>query len=80
MSFLNLICKNVYRNKTRTLLTVVSISIGIAAVITLVVFMQSAKSSFGDIIKSGDSDFMIAQKNIADMIVSIIDKIAIEIG
>jgi putative ABC transport system permease protein len=74
MSFISLIFKNIFRNKIRTALTVLSISIGIAAIVSLVIFTEGTKDSIGKMLKAGDADFMITQKNAADMIVSTISE------
>lgn len=67
MSFLALIVKNLVRQPARTLLTVLGISIGITTVVALGVIANSIKATSGEILKTGGSDFMVAQKGTADL-------------
>lgn len=67
MSFVLMILKNLFRQKVRTGLTVLGISIGITTVVTLGVITSSVKSSAGEILQAGGADFMVAQKGTADL-------------
>jgi len=67
MSHLTLILKNVWRQKTRTLLTLLGISIGIATILSLGAIADGLKGSMGGMIKPGTSDFTIAQANSSDL-------------
>ncbi|MDR1818955.1 MAG: ABC transporter permease [Methanobrevibacter sp.] len=62
MSFVTLIVKNTFRNKVRSLLTIVGIAIGIATIISLGLLSNGLTSSFDKTIHSGDSDFSILSK------------------
>ncbi|MDR2545156.1 MAG: ABC transporter permease [Methanobrevibacter sp.] len=62
MSFITLIVKNTFRNKVRSLLTIVGIAIGIATIISLGLLSNGLTSSFDKTIHSGDSDFSILSK------------------
>lgn len=74
MGFLALILKNVWRQKTRTLLTLLGISIGIATIISLGAIADGLTGSMGGVIKPGQADFTIAQANSSDLTFSRIDE------
>ena len=67
MSFITLIFKNLLRQRTRTVLTVLGISIGITTVVALTVIADGLKSTAGEIIQAGDADFMVGQKGASDL-------------
>ncbi len=73
MTLLELIPKNILRQKTRTLLTLLGISIGIATIIALGAVADGLKSSFGGIIQSGEADFIVTQAGASDMMFSEVD-------
>ncbi len=66
MSFFALILKNLLRRKTRTFLTVLGISIGIATIIALGSIGEGLKKSMGDFLKVGGADFIVAQYGTAE--------------
>lgn len=73
MAFLTLVLKNLLRHKTRTVLAVVGISIGIATIVALSLVMENASQMIEDaFIKQGDYDFTVAKAGSADVIVSYI--------
>ena len=72
MSFIALIIKNLVRQRIRTGLTVLGISIGITTVVALGVVTHSFKQSAGEIISLGGADFMVAQEGTADFTFSIV--------
>jgi len=67
MSFLALIARNLVRQRTRTLLTVLGIGIGITTVVALGSITQGMKAASEDILRAGGADFMVAQKGAADL-------------
>lgn len=67
MSFMSLVLKNLFRQRVRTALTVLGISIGITTVVALGVVTESFKGSAGELINFGGADFMVAQKGAADL-------------
>jgi putative ABC transport system permease protein len=67
MSFITLVLKNLMRQRTRTILTVVGISIGITTVVALTVVADGLKTSAGQIITAGEADFLVGQKGAADL-------------
>lgn len=72
MTFIALILKNIIRQRTRTFLTVLGISLGITTVVALGVVTESLKASSGQILKLGGADFMVAQEGSADLSFSIV--------
>jgi putative ABC transport system permease protein len=74
MSFIALIIKNLVRQRIRTGLTVLGISIGITTVVALGVVTSSLKESAGEIIRLGEADFMVAQEGAADLSFSIVSE------
>lgn len=74
MSFLALVIKNPFRNKTRTALAIIGIAIGIATIVALGVITDGLKSSTEETLKAGGSDFMIVQSDTSQMILSVIDE------
>ncbi|MEG3225523.1 MAG: ABC transporter permease [Methanobacteriales archaeon Met13] len=74
MSFLSLIVKNPFRNKTRTALAVVGIAIGIATIVALGIITDGLKASTEETLKAGGSDFTIVEANVSDMFLSKINE------
>jgi putative ABC transport system permease protein len=66
MTFAALILKNLFRQKVRTLLTVLGIAVGITTVVALGVVTEGMKQTSGELIRTGDADFMVAQDGAAD--------------
>jgi putative ABC transport system permease protein len=74
MSFIGLIVKNPFRNKTRSILAVIGIAIGIATIVALGIVTDGLKSSTEATLKAGGSDFTVMESNISDMLFSSIDE------
>ncbi len=74
MSFLTLIFKNLFRNKIRTLLTILGITIGIITIFTLSSITEGLKKGYTELLKAGKADFMIGQAGIADLMFSTISE------
>lgn len=72
MTFISLILKNVLRQRTRTALTVLGISLGITTVVALGVIVEGLQATSGEIIQAGGADFMVGQKGASDLTFSII--------
>jgi putative ABC transport system permease protein len=72
MSFLELVVKNIIRQRTRTALTVLGISLGITTVVALGVVTESLKQTSGEILHLGGADFMVAQEGAADLSFSVL--------
>jgi putative ABC transport system permease protein len=73
MSFSRLVIKNPLRNKTRTALAVVGIAIGIATIVALGIITDGLKTSMEETLRAGESDFMVMESGVADMLFSSID-------
>jgi putative ABC transport system permease protein len=67
VSFSALVLKNLLRQRTRTALTLLGISIGIATVVALGVITEGLKSSSSEFVRSGGADFMVAQEGASDL-------------
>jgi putative ABC transport system permease protein len=78
VTFLSLIVKNIVRQRVRTGLTVLGISLGITTVVALGVITESLKASSGEILHIGDADFMVAQEGAADLSFSVLPVATVE--
>ena len=67
MSFVLLIVSNLMRQKIRTGLTVLGISIGITTVVALGIFVNSAKAATEELLKAGGADFAVGRSGSADL-------------
>jgi len=67
MPFVLLIFRNLIRQKVRTGLTVLGISIGITAVVALGIITESAKASTLELLQAGGNDFAIGRQGSADL-------------
>jgi putative ABC transport system permease protein len=67
MPFILLVFRNLIRQKIRTGLTVVGISIGIAAVVALGIITSSLRASAGEFLTAGGSDFAIGRNGSSDL-------------
>ncbi len=67
MSFFTLVLRNIVRHRTRSLLTVLGIGIGITTVVALGAITSGFKQSAQELAHIGGADFMVAQKGAADM-------------
>ncbi|MDQ2683059.1 MAG: ABC transporter permease, partial [Chloroflexota bacterium] len=64
--------KNVLRQRTRTVLAILGISLGITTVVALGVITNGLRTTAGEVIRAGGADFMIGQKGAADLTFSTI--------
>jgi putative ABC transport system permease protein len=62
-----LVFKNLFRQRVRTLLTVLGIAIGVATVVALGTITEGLKGSSGEFIRAGNADFMVAQEGASDL-------------
>jgi putative ABC transport system permease protein len=72
MSFAVLVLRNLFRQRMRTLLTVLGISIGITTVVALGAITSGLKGTMGDLIRGGGADFMVAQAGASDLTFSVV--------
>ena len=59
MKFRNLIIKNIFRNKSRSLLAIIGIAIGVAAVVGLGMVTDNLSQSTENALTSGAGDFSV---------------------
>jgi putative ABC transport system permease protein len=67
MSLTTLVLKNLFRQRVRTLLTLLGISIGIATVVALGAITEGLKASSGEFVHAGGADLMVAQEGASDL-------------
>ena len=67
MRFSTLVVKNLARQRARTLLAVLGIGVGIMTVVALGAITGGLKTTAGDLMRIGGSNFMVAQKGSADL-------------
>ncbi|MBO9364836.1 MAG: ABC transporter permease [Roseiflexus sp.] len=65
---------NLWRRKTRTLLTLLGIAVGVAAVIALSTFGRGMASGFESLSLAFGADLQVAQKDAAMIILSTIEE------
>ncbi len=65
--------KNLTRRKTRTLLTLLGIAIGVAAVVALGAMAEGFINSYTTILSSGGADVIVTQADAADVLFSAVD-------
>lgn len=65
--------KNLLRRKVRTLLTLLGVAVGVAAVVVLSAFGNGMADGFGNIGGSGDADLLVSQKDAIMVIMGAID-------
>ena len=73
MSFAALILHNITVKKLRLALTALAVAIGVLTVVSLGVVTHSLETSDLALLKTGQADFTIAQKGVADLLSSSID-------
>lgn len=74
MTFMSLVLRNLFRQPTRTGLTVVGIAVGITIVVALGAITGGVKATAGEMIRAGDADFMVARKGSADLTFSTVSE------
>lgn len=72
-----MILKNILRRKTRTALTILGISVGVAAVVALGAIAEGFTAQITAMLTKGGADLTIVQDKVADMSLSVMDE---EIG
>ncbi|MBC7100397.1 MAG: ABC transporter permease [Methanobacteriales archaeon] len=74
MKFYQLILKNPFRNKIRSVLAIIGIAIGIATIVALGIITEGLKESTQETLRAGGADFTIVESNVSDMFLSTIDE------
>lgn len=69
-----MILKNLWRRKTRTLLTMLGIAIGVAAVVALGAVAAGIVDSYGSILSNPAADITVSQQNAFDISFSALDE------
>ena len=69
-----MVLKNLLRRKTRTLLTVTGIAIGVAAIIALGAMAEGLQSGYGSMLAGSKADLVISQPNSFDISYSSVDE------
>jgi len=68
-----MIFKNLWRRKTRTLLTLIGVAIGVMAVVVLGAFAEGFINSYSTVLTSSGADIIVTQSDAADIILSAVD-------
>lgn len=68
-----MVFKNLWRRKTRTMLTVLGIAIGVAAVVALTAFSNSFIDNFTQIAGTSNADLQVSQKDAIMLVLSAVD-------
>lgn len=66
--------KNLLRRKVRTLLTVLGIAVGVAAIIALGAMANGLEAGYGSMMRGSDADLILSQPNTMDISYSTIDE------
>ena len=74
LAVLTMILKNLWRRKTRTLLTVLGIAIGVAAVVALSAFGEGWATGFDKTMSTADADLTVGQKDATALMLSAVDE------
>jgi ABC-type antimicrobial peptide transport system permease subunit len=69
-----MIFKNLWRRKTRTLLTMLGVGIGVAAVVALGAMAEGFINAYTTILTSSGADIIVTQSDAADIILSAVDE------
>lgn len=67
MTFAALVLKNLSRQRVRSILTILGITIGITAIVSLGTITAGLKDTADAFVTSGDADFLVAQEGAADL-------------
>lgn len=71
--------RNLFRRKTRSILTIAGIAVGIGLVMTLLMVSSALMSTYQGMFEKGGSDITIYEKNTSDLILSQIDEEDVEL-
>ena len=75
MSFSALVLRNLFRQRVRTLLTVLGISVGITTVVALGAITAGLKGTMTELVRGGGADFMVAQAGASDITFSVVPSV-----
>ncbi len=68
-----MIFKNLFRRKTRTLLTILSIAMGVAALVALGAMAEGFVLNYGSLVSGSDADLLVMQADAMDVAFSSVD-------
>ena len=68
-----MVFKNLLRRKTRTLLTLIGIAIGVASVVALGAFAEGFINSYTTVLTSSGADIILAQEDAPDILFSAVE-------
>jgi ABC-type antimicrobial peptide transport system permease subunit len=68
------VIKSLLRRKTRTLLTMAGVAIGVAAIISLGAMAQGTAAAYGDLSGGSKADLLVAQADAVDIMFSAVDE------
>lgn len=74
MTFSGLILRNLFRQRTRTVLTMLGIAVGITTVVALGAVTAGLRSSSSAFVTAGGADFLVAQRGASDLTFSTLDE------
>ncbi len=72
LSFIGLMVHNLANRRLRTLLTSLAVAIAVMTIVTLSVVTASLQASAVDILSTGNADFTVAQKDVSDILTSVV--------
>jgi putative ABC transport system permease protein len=74
MSFASLVFRNLFRQRMRTTLTIIGLSVGITIVVALGAITGGLASTAGAMIREGGADFIVARKGSSDLTFSTVSE------
>jgi putative ABC transport system permease protein len=74
VTFSGLVLKNLFRQRTRTALTMLGIAVGITTVVALGAVTAGLRTSSSAFVRAGGSDFLVAQRGASDLTFSTLDE------
>jgi ABC-type antimicrobial peptide transport system permease subunit len=69
-----MIFKNLWRRKTRTILTLVAVSLGVGAIVAFVAIGNGLVSGFTEIFSGSEADLVLSQADALDPSISVVDE------
>ncbi len=74
MLFFSIIIRNIFRRKTRSILTIIGITIGIAAVVSLVSISQGFVATWVDMLETRGTHITCLKRHASDIFLSVLDE------
>jgi ABC-type antimicrobial peptide transport system permease subunit len=73
-TMLNLVVKNLFRRRTRTLLTMLGIAVGVAAIVALGAMAEGIRAGYQSMFSGSGADLVLMQKGAYDITMSAVDE------